>query len=115
MPRAALFSVCVALASACASDREPAVFRPECAPNQFRACELDGCLGAQQCVEPGAWSRCFCTVLDASYPPPSDGGDAQEFGTDADADSPEADGGSEDADASDASESEGGGDAPAGD
>lgn len=63
--------VVLALGACSAEPAEPS-FVPECSVNQFRACETEECRGAQQCVEPGRWDRCFCTVLDASYPEPKD-------------------------------------------
>jgi len=60
------------LATSCSSAPVEPGFEPECTVNQFRACETDSCRGAQQCVGPGLWDRCFCTVLDASGPPPED-------------------------------------------
>lgn len=59
---AGLLSVCAACQAEPASAPEP-----ECSLNAFRACVADGCRGVQQCVEPGRWSACDCTVGDASY------------------------------------------------
>ena len=61
----------LAIAASCSSEKAPAEFKPECAINQFRACEpseTDACRGVQQCVEPGLWSVCSCVVLDGSFP-----------------------------------------------
>lgn len=67
MTRARSAWLLLVLPAACSQDPGEPRFEPECKVNQFRACETEDCLGAQQCVEPGAWDRCFCTVLDASY------------------------------------------------
>jgi hypothetical protein len=70
----------LALATACASEHEPALTKRECVPNQFRACHADVCKGVEQCVDPGYWSGCDCVVGDAGF---------AESGLDADADAPD--------------------------
>ncbi|MBK7580851.1 MAG: hypothetical protein IPI67_11655 [Myxococcales bacterium] len=70
---AALLWLCAAVACVACTAEPAATAEPECTPNQFRACETDACRGVQQCVDPGRWSHCFCTVLDASYAEASDG------------------------------------------
>ncbi len=72
MPRAPVAWLSVLWLAACAAEQAEPAFVPECTVNQFRACKTDECPGAQQCVEPGLWDRCFCTILDASYPTPKD-------------------------------------------
>ncbi|MBI3204339.1 MAG: hypothetical protein HYZ29_22570 [Myxococcales bacterium] len=69
------FSAALLLGGCSAEPAQPSLEAP-CTVNQFRACETEHCRGAQQCVEPGAWSRCFCTVLDGSYPNLPDASDA---------------------------------------
>lgn len=71
-----VLALCLAAACLCACAEDPLEpsFEPECTVNSFRACETDECKGAQQCMEPGYWDPCFCTVIDASYPPPNDAG-----------------------------------------
>lgn len=76
MRRRALTISAALVVAGCSAEPAPATLEPECTVNQFRACETEHCRGAQQCVEPGAWSRCFCTVLDAAAPQPPDGSDA---------------------------------------
>ncbi|GMV12785.1 MAG: hypothetical protein HS104_04980 [Polyangiaceae bacterium] len=72
MLRAVSAWLVVLVLGACSAEPAAPSFVPECNVNQFRACETEECRGAQQCVEPGLWDRCFCTVLDASYPKPKD-------------------------------------------
>jgi hypothetical protein len=55
---------------------EPAPFTPECKLNAFRACELEACRGVEQCLPPGLWSACACTITDASFPEAAPAADA---------------------------------------
>jgi hypothetical protein len=54
---------------ACSSDPEEPAAKPECTPNQFRACTTEtGSPGHQQCLEQAVWSPCIASVFnDASY------------------------------------------------
>jgi hypothetical protein len=69
-PIVALLLLSLATAApACSQQAEHADFEPVCTLNQFRACTVDAaCQAAQQCVAPGIWSSCTCTILDAGYP-----------------------------------------------
>lgn len=66
MQRTVAIWVCAHALWACSAEPLVEPFVPQCNVNQFRACQTEDCRGAQQCVEPGHWDRCFCTVLDAS-------------------------------------------------
>jgi len=71
-----ILALLLALTVACSSSPEAEGPAAECTPIQFRACETDACTGVQQCVEPGRWTHCSCTVLDASYADaPTDAGE----------------------------------------
>jgi hypothetical protein len=65
-----------ALFGACSEQVAQSDFVPECKPTQFRACHTDACVGYQECVPPGAWANCNCSILDASYVDAADGGDS---------------------------------------
>jgi hypothetical protein len=45
------------------------VEEPTCRVNQFRRCDHECGRGVEQCIEPGVWTACACTVLDAGSRP----------------------------------------------
>jgi hypothetical protein len=67
--RTAIFALCFCFAviPSCKDDPTPLV-ETECRPNQFRLCDAECGRGVEQCVEPGIWNGCACTVLDAAIP-----------------------------------------------
>jgi len=77
-----IFALLAAFAVPNCKDEPTPVVEAECRPHQFRRCDAECGRGVEQCVEPGVWNGCACTVLDAAIPDArpirdaSDGGDA---------------------------------------
>jgi hypothetical protein len=65
----AIVALCssIGVVPGCKDDPTPVV-ETECRPNQFRRCDAECGRGVEQCVEPGVWNGCACTVLDAAIP-----------------------------------------------
>lgn len=76
-------SLLFAVFAGCDDDPTPVV-AGECRPNQFRLCDAECGRGVEQCVDPGRWNGCLCTVLDAGYVfdarPDRDANDAADAG-----------------------------------
>ncbi|MEZ4225630.1 MAG: hypothetical protein R3B13_32055 [Polyangiaceae bacterium] len=72
----------------CSSEPAPRAQPRVCTPLSFRACEVDGCRGVEQCAADGRqYASCSCVITDASYGVDSghDAADASDDAADTDA------------------------------
>lgn len=58
------------LITACSGGRGDDGARHECAAPSFRACAHECGRGVSECVAPGAWGPCECTVVDSGFHEP---------------------------------------------
>ncbi|MCC6215814.1 MAG: hypothetical protein IT376_13195 [Polyangiaceae bacterium] len=65
---------------ACSS--EPARVDRACRVPSFRSCEDPCGKGVAECIAPGEWGPCSCTVIDSGFADP-DGSDSADSGSDA--------------------------------